>query len=165
MSDEDERLALLKRFSSVARDISALVGSALPESWSQPSPYSLGGGRPWTTKDLLAHLVSIQGALPAIIRSGKDPAELEHAPFDPDRWNEAMLHRRLETPPWSLLEEMVEATDDLDEAFFDVDLDVPARIGWQPGRTLRVALGELADHQLARLEDLRRAMGFAPVAN
>jgi uncharacterized protein (TIGR03083 family) len=163
-ADERERLELLGRFSSVSREISALVGAAPPESWSRPSPYSAGVGRSWTTKDLLAHMVAIQKALPHIIRSGSDPITAEREPFEPDRWNAAMLRRRADTPPWSLLEEMVEATDELDSALEDVGLEAYTRVGWKPGRTLRDALGELANHQHARFVDLQNAIGLPPGA-
>jgi hypothetical protein len=114
--------------------------------------------RTWTNKDLLAHVVSIQASLPLIIRSRRDPLEVERAPFDPDRWNDAMLRRRNETPPWSLLEEMVEATDDLDAAFEELRLDATVGIGWHAGHTMREALSVLAQHQTARLDDLRRSL-------
>jgi hypothetical protein len=159
MARESSGADLLRVFSSLARDVSSIVGWAPEDGWSKPSPYSLSAAHPWSNKDLLAHIVSIQASLPTIIRSRADPLEVERAPFDPERWNEAMLRHRNETPPWSLVEEMVEATDELDAAFEELPLDATVRIGWHAGHTMREALGVLADHQTSRLDDLRGSLG------
>jgi pimeloyl-ACP methyl ester carboxylesterase len=151
-----ERTALAAAFADVAREASQLDGD-----WAQIVHGESGGGEGggWQASDLLAHLASTQSSLAAVATAPPPASDgRSRQPFDPDRWNASQVSRRRDSARQDMLAELRDGARSLHSALMTVDLEQRVAVGPYAGRSVADALGRMAAHQRAHLEELRKAL-------
>ncbi|HXM56785.1 MAG TPA: alpha/beta hydrolase [Candidatus Dormibacteraeota bacterium] len=156
LSADVERTAIAAEFRSLARDAAALAARGRHD-WTT---HVGGDSGDWNAREVLAHLSSTQASLAGVIEAPPPaPADGERPPFDPDRWNAAMLRRRQDKTPAQLADEMRVGAEQIHAALLSADLSRPAATGSFAGVQLDEAMEGMLDHQRAHMAALRQALG------
>ena len=149
MADKTTLSALSSGYIELAGIVRALHGD-----WTAPAP----GYDGWTCRDLLAHLSSSAGSLPAVASSVTAPRDPNAAPFDSTRWNASQIRRRAGKEAQELMDEYDAGTTRLVMVLSNLKLETPVTVGPYAGTSLGETMAKMLEHQRHHLSDLEKAL-------